>query len=158
MKRCIHCGEEKPLSDYYKHPAMNDGHLGSCKECVKARVRLHRSENIDKIRDYDRQRGQDPMRKAANKARAPRYKAKKPEYLAHYFEKNPDKHKAHGIVQRAIRAGKLTVQPCERCGYGIGVQAHHEDYSKPLEVVWLCPPCHGERHREINEERRRGVA
>jgi hypothetical protein len=157
MKRCIHCGEEKPLTEYYKHSAMADGHLGSCKTCVRAYVSANRAKNIDKVREYDRERGQDPKRKAAVRARASKYKAKKPEYIAHYFEKNPDKHKAHGIVQRAIRSGKLVVQPCQRCGYGIGIQAHHEDYSKPLDVVWLCPPCHGARHREINEERRRSA-
>jgi ribosomal protein S27AE len=57
-------------------------------------------------------------------------------------------------VGNAIRDGKLKVQPCERCGYGVGVCGHHEDYSRPLEVVWLCGLCHGRRHREINEERR----
>jgi hypothetical protein len=55
--------------------------------------------------------------------------------------------------QRKSRDGRLTPQPCERCGRE-DTHGHHEDYSKPLDVNWLCPPCHGERHREINEERR----
>jgi hypothetical protein len=35
------------------------------------------------------------------------------------------------------------------CGTQDRVQAHHEDYSRPLDVVWLCPTHHKARHREM---------
>lgn len=67
-------------------------------------------------------------------------------------------------VHRAIKAGRL-VRPdrCERCGEDPGkakdgrplVQAHHEDYSRPLEVRWLCTLCHALEHRKQESE---GVA
>jgi len=154
MKTCKDCGLSKPLGDFYRHKAMTDGVLGFCKECVKARVRKHRAGNLERIQAYDRERGQLPHRKAANKARAPRYATKRGEYSRRYFDGHPLKVIARNVVNSAIRDGKLKANPCERCGFALGVQAHHEDYSKPLDVIWLCTKCHGARHREINAERR----
>jgi hypothetical protein len=42
-------------------------------------------------------------------------------------------------------------QPCERCGF-MKVLAHHENYDEPLNVMWLCQPCHKQRHKEIKAE------
>lgn len=50
----------------------------------------------------------------------------------------------------ARKKGLITRKPCEVCGSSKKINAHHEDYSKPLEVIWLCSRHHGERHREIN--------
>lgn len=44
-------------------------------------------------------------------------------------------------VYRALKAGKLTKGECEGCG-SLDVQAHHDDYNKPLEVRWFCQTCH----------------
>lgn len=154
MKICRECRQNKPMSDYYQHPAMADGHLNKCKTCVLARTHRWRVANIERIREIDRRRGLLPVRKAAVKARAPRYKQKRAKAMEQYNAANPERRKAHIIVNNAIRSGKLKVKPCERCGFAFGVQAHHEDHNKPLDVTWLCTPCHGERHREINAERR----
>ena len=54
--------------------------------------------------------------------------------------------RAHAIVAKAIKDGELTPQSCEVCG-AQKTQAHHEDYSKPFDVNWLCTKHHGERHR-----------
>ena len=69
------------------------------------------------------------------------------------------------LMQRAAvevtRSGIRRYSPrhCERCGkrcrgrrsgFAIGkIVAHHEDYAKPLEVTWLCKPCHRLRHLAI---------
>jgi hypothetical protein len=66
-------------------------------------------------------------------------------------EENPEKRAAHVVVGNAIRAGKLTRQPCEKCGREEGVHAHHDDYSKPLEVRWLCIAHHNEEHLRYRE-------
>lgn len=54
---------------------------------------------------------------------------------------------ASGEVQKAIRSGALVKGLCQVCGAD-RVEAHHTDYSRPLEVVWLCPRHHRERHRQ----------
>lgn len=47
-------------------------------------------------------------------------------------------------MQSAVRRGKLQRQPCEVCGEK--AHAHHPDYSKALEVRWLCPHHHARQH------------
>lgn len=62
--------------------------------------------------------------------------------------------RAHNIVEKAVQRGVLVPQPCEVCGAnGVmadgrrDVQAHHDDYSKPLYVRWLCQRHHHEWHK-----------
>lgn len=62
---------------------------------------------------------------------------------------NPQKHKAHLMVSNAVRDGRLVKLPCEVCGSVTRIHGHHDDYSKPLDVVWLCPRHHSQRHREL---------
>lgn len=50
------------------------------------------------------------------------------------------------LIQSALHRGALTVQPCEVCGSGSYVDAHHDDYAKPLDVRWLCKSCHKHHH------------
>ena len=60
-------------------------------------------------------------------------------------KRNPEKVRAHWIVSNAIRYGKLTRKSCEICGNEKS-HAHHNDYSKPLEIEWLCHKCHWQKH------------
>lgn len=61
-------------------------------------------------------------------------------------DKNPDKYKIYKTVFSAVRNGTLKRKKCF-CGK-IKVEAHHEDYSKPLEVIWLCKKHHAEYDRK----------
>lgn len=152
QKACKTCSATKEETDFY----ANDK---SCKECRKGKVRAHRAANLDRIQAYDRQRGQDQNRKQANREnyfrRTSTTEGRDREFARSraWMASNRDKRDAHIAVGNALRDGYLTRQPCERCGDEQS-NAHHEDYSKKLEVNWLCKPCHGARHREINAERR----
>jgi ribosomal protein S27AE len=64
-----------------------------------------------------------------------------------WAKRQPMKRAAHQAVTYAIRAGNLERKPCERCGSERS-QAHHEDYSKKLDVRWLCASCHKMEHRK----------
>ena len=67
-------------------------------------------------------------------------------------KRNPVKVAAHTILAWAVRSGKVQRQPCERCE-APKAHGHHHDYSKPLDVTWLCAKCHGKEHRQPREER-----
>ena len=56
---------------------------------------------------------------------------------------NPVVARSYAGVYR--QRGKLTPEPCVECGEA-EVQMHHPDYARPLEVVWLCEPCHARKH------------
>lgn len=59
-------------------------------------------------------------------------------------ELNPEKVRARGMAANARRDGRLVKKPCEICGSVESVESHHDDYSKPLEVRWLCKKHHDE--------------
>lgn len=63
-------------------------------------------------------------------------------------QKFPEKTQARLDVMHALRNGKLKRKPCSVCKSKIS-QAHHEDYSKPLQVIWLCRIHHAEKHRKF---------
>lgn len=69
-----------------------------------------------------------------------------------WAERNKDQKRANVTLNNAVRDGKVIAMPCVKCGKK--AQGHHEDYSKPLDVVWLCSKHHAERHREIRDARR----
>lgn len=130
MKACFKCGEEKPLAEYYRHPKTADGHLNKCKTCAKADASRYRAENIESVRAYDRARGN----------------RQSPEYLREYRRKNPEKYKAHQAVAYRLKNPGV----CSKCDSTSHVEAHHDDYTKPLDVRWLCAACHKQHHHSFN--------
>lgn len=133
MKTCFKCGVEQPLDNFYKHKGMVDGHLGKCKECTKSDTKRYRLEKIDYYRAYDVARSKTPERKEHEYQR-----------LKEYRKRYPERKRAHEVVAYAIKRGELTPQVCMVCGNK--AEAHHPDYSHPLDVVWLCKAHHEELH------------
>lgn len=139
-KRCFKCEAVKPLAEFYRHFGMSDGHLNKCKLCTKGDVSRRRADNIEAVREYDRERSKSPARKAASVARTKEWR-----------RQNKGRSAAHCAVSRAIRSGKLERQPCEACGNEKSV-AHHDDYDRKLDVRWLCQPCHVAHHLSIKKQ------
>lgn len=135
MKTCFKCGIEKPLSEFYRHPRMADGHVNKCKECNKLDNLKNRRSKEEYYRNYDCQRAKLPHRKEKSLLIGKRRNAQVDGYMA-----------AHNAVARALKRGLLERQPCQMCGTTNHVHAHHDDYSLPLEVMWLCPVHHRARH------------
>lgn len=156
MKICKKCDLPFPLSEFYVHKQMEDGHLNICKSCVRSRVTKHRKENIDRIRAHDRLRGNLDHRVEARRkysttegGREALKKGKKT-----WAERNPRKRAAEITFGNWIRYRPEIRKPCEVCGETDRVHGHHENYDEPLNVKWLCPKHHSERHKEM---RRLGI-
>lgn len=132
-KQCFKCGASLPASEFYRHHRMADGYLGKCKSCTRRDVRTHRALS-PRPREYDRLRSQSLSRKAASKKN-----------VAAWREANPKAYKAQNKLNNAVRDGKIKRWPCEICGEERS-HAHHKDYSKPLDVIWLCARHHHKAH------------
>ncbi|WNL63467.1 hypothetical protein [Citrobacter phage Tr1] len=150
-KVCFKCGAEKPLTEFYKHKGMADGHLNKCKTCAKTDVKENREDNTDYYKEYDKKRDQTPERKQLKKDYV---QGKGKEVAAackrRWIENNPKKRSVHIKTGNAIRDGVLIKDCCEVCGSSDAV-AHHCDYDKPLEITWLCPLHHTAWHQEHGE-------
>ncbi len=146
-KPCIKCNEVKPLSDFYRHARMKDGHFNKCISCAKNDSIKNREINSDYYKEYDSFRGKTRKKKSIDIGREFR---KKWEFL------NQDAVRCHKEVAKAIKSGLLD-KPivCPKCNIVLDkskIHAHHEDYLKPLDVVWMCYKCHAKHHgRDISE-------
>ncbi len=134
-KKCFKCGKEKDITEFYPHPRMKDGTLNKCKDCTRFDVTMSRQVDIEKKRDYDRRRGRTKKRIKENQ-----------HYTKERRKREPWKYKAYLRVKRGLASGKIVKTPCSVCG-SIAVEGHHEDYTKPLDVIWLCKIHHEEIHK-----------
>lgn len=111
--------------------------IRNCKKCNIERGKAYYARNIDLRRKQSRifwkkhTKNPEIARKAVEK----------------WDKANPEKKKAHELVRLAIKAKKLIRKPCEVCGKR-KTHGHHQDYTKPLQVLWLCPIHHKEQHRK----------
>jgi hypothetical protein len=108
-------------------------------EKVRAAAKLSNLKRRDKQREW--QRGW----RNANRQKVREYHR---EYMKTYrlLPSVIVKDRARRAVLTALAAGTLERQPCEVCGFLL-TEAHHLDYTKPLDVKWLCTEHHGEMHR-----------
>lgn len=139
---------------FYKHKQMADGHLNKCKDCTKNDVHKHRSENLDRIQEYDRNR---PNKVERAKKQGIYHSFGKGRDIANksnkkYRELNPLRYKANCSVSNAIRDKRLfRPEYCSNCSKKCKPHGHHDDYTKPLDVRWLCVKCHNDFHKDARE-------
>lgn len=88
MKKCIECGEVKPLNEFYKHKQMKDGHLNKCKECVKQNVRNNPKTNYKNDGSYDKtEKGVIMVMYKTQKANSKKRGHNPPQYTKEEFAK-----------------------------------------------------------------------
>ena len=138
MKPCIHCKQIKPLGEFYCHPMMGDGHLNVCKPCKRLYARTYAKTEAG-------------YANAAKRQRTERRHLWQDEYERKRRAMSPEKFRARNTFWRALKNGKILKQPkCQfpRCEF-TKVEGHHDDYSRPLEILWLCKFHHRQRDIEI---------
>ena len=113
-KRCAKCHADKAACDFSRSSGNKDGLQSYCKLCAKAANKGHRRTIT------------------AEKRRSLKMK---------YKERNRAQYIAWKRVEQAVLMGKLKKLPCEVCSTE-NTEAHHDDYTKPLEVSWLCDTHH----------------
>ncbi|HEX8413759.1 MAG TPA: hypothetical protein VF637_07715 [Sphingomicrobium sp.] len=151
MRICTTCGVSKPLDDYYRHPNAAEGRSTKCAECTKVYVKANRALRIDYYREFDRLRARDPKRAQARAEYGKANPRPRP-------EPDPVKRAARVIVGNALRNGKL-VRPehCDVCAQSCTPHGHHDDYSKPLDLIWCCTSCHALIHAYWRAQERRAA-
>lgn len=125
----------------------------------------YRENNRELIRQQDRENYSKDPDKYREKARINQKKYFQTEKGKEKYrleglklrEKYPEKARARSLLSNAVCDGKI-VRPsqCSLCGFSNGIiEGHHPDYSKPLEVVWVCKSCHIMIHNRIKHHRDR---
>lgn len=121
-KICKRCNTKQ---GHYNDVRNKDGFRNPCKKCILIVGNMWRDENRESVIKKQRKRYKENPQKYRLKSRE-------------YSKKNPEK-----IIARNT-ARKLEDKPCIICGKN--GEGHHEDYSKPLDVIWLCHKHHQLHH------------
>lgn len=173
-KQCTKCETTKPVGEFYKAKSRPKGrsHCISCMRnqrrrwilkneerlaMYRATYRKNNKERITEWRKSNRERAREYMSdwRKRNTERLIEYrksterKEKHAASVARSRRKWPIRQQARNKVQQAIKCGALKQQPCIVCGSEQNIEAHHSDYSKPLDVDWLCRKHHVLWHRYL---------
>lgn len=136
MKTCFKCGEEKDLSEFYRHKKMADGHLNKCKDCTKKDVKDRYESKVEDPEwvEKERARGRDKYHRLGYISH--RSRSKKKAYVA-WCKKFPEKMEAYRLCQN---------EPCPT-----GHQRHHWSYrtEHAKDVILLTQKDHYTLHRFI---------
>lgn len=129
---CARCKLDKSSDDFYKN------NRSYCKRCMSSKAsewRLKNPERFQAIREKHKEKAKIRYKKW---------------YKENGRGRNSLQQAAHYLVFMAIKEGVLTrPSTCAKCGRGKRIEAHHENYYKPLDVIWLCNRCHRKLHPGI---------
>jgi hypothetical protein len=141
-KRCRKCEADLPRSEFWRHGRAADRLQSWCKTCQRASVATYFENNPGRKSELMAEWLSRPGNAERQKRHVEAYKAR-----------NPHKRAAHREVEFALRSGDLARPArCEACGKKHErIHAHHEDYDRPLDVIWLCQPCHVLLHKMKRE-------
>ena len=154
-KKCCRCKSVKSLEDFSRNKSFSDGRQHRCKKCSKicdaAYYKKHRTAILSKTRKYAAENRTNIISKAR------KYYAEHRDISGvkyhEYRQCNQESIKAQETINTSIRSGSL-IRPdvCSKCNKPCVPDGHHEDYSKQLDVTWLCRSCHKRLHADLKVE------
>jgi len=175
MKKCKVCESNKEVSDFYKnHDDCKECWKAYCKrrnqtpegkEKRRLLVSSWRERNPEKVKEQTRRSLEKNKDKINERRRTPERRKVNNESVKNWRKNNPErfaetekarrlqdrpKELARNYVYKQISRGKL-IRPslCEKCCKECKPEAHHEDYEKRLEIIWLCKTCHRHTHGKL---------
>lgn len=181
MRTCRKCNIEKDDSQFGKLKCSKDGINPRCRQCCcdsvkrsnkspeaiankKIYVANWQKENREKRLQQSREwyernldRAREMSLESTRKYLSTENGRKKAKERANKWDKsNPEKRRVHDRTMYAVETGKL-IRPekCSSCDKECVPHAHHEDYSKPYDVIWLCSYCHFKLHHQHKHHRER---
>lgn len=149
-RECTICKLIKPLEEFGRSSKGKYGHDAQCKKCKYAKTgRKNYLESKERCHANAKRWNQKNRDLVNEKARL-RYAEDKSSTIAR-DRKHAEKIKAQHLVQTHVRRGKI-IKPniCSICNCEAKrIEGHHADYSKPLEVIWVCNQCHHDIHKAL---------
>lgn len=137
---CWKCGRDLATDKFYTSKAGEV--VKPCKECKSQMRKEYYSRNLD--RERNRNHLNYVQDKAYNHTRVMQWKKDKG------GPKQRHRNAVRALLWYHVNAGYVRKpEVCGRCGARAPLHGHHEDYSKPLDVVWLCRLCHKEAHTRV---------
>lgn len=150
MKTCSKCKIEKDLENFRNRSDHKHLKKSSCKNCEAAYAKLRNESGYNRKRyaENEKIRIQSLLR---NKKRFQVSPEKVKAELKRHQQKHRDKYLARQDLRRSIARGKI-IKPkcCQICNIEANrIEGHHTDYSKRLEVIWMCVDCHKKEHGKL---------
>lgn len=152
-RKCYVCKEIKDLVLFSRSKNKCMGYSYICKKCTNKKNKEYRLSHLEYFRNYDKNYSRENKEKNNERQRKYNKDPKRKEYMREYHKIHKtncktDKIRARVKLNAKIQRGTMIKSPCSICG-NIKSEAHHSDYLKPFEVIWLCKEHHTELHNNL---------
>ncbi|KKM95174.1 hypothetical protein LCGC14_1190900 [marine sediment metagenome] len=161
-KHCVRCERTLPITDFSLNVRTKTGYDAYCKTCkkeydharyvgsidrVKARAKRYAAEHPEQARvshqKYERAHRQEKAERNQIYRRKPDARERHRLHMRRFHSQHPERAQCLSATQKQVKTGALLrFTTCGACGEKKRVEYHHEDYSKPFEVIALCRKCH----------------